>query len=166
MLDGRRASGFVPVGQGGLTVVVVASRGVGFDSQSVIHGYAELRLASEVAFCRLNRDVAEQELDLIQFAAREMTETAHVRLRSWGASLSMQARAAAARTTSHSTFGDMPSPQIRPALLIARNTAPCVMAAATVHASTCLFTHVGMGTVRTCPPLPTRSTITQCSSRC
>jgi hypothetical protein len=52
-----------------------ASRGVGFDSQSVVHGYPELLLASEVALCRLNREVAEQELDLIQFAAREMTET-------------------------------------------------------------------------------------------
>jgi hypothetical protein len=46
----------------------------------------------------------------------------------------------------------MPSPQTRPALLMARNTGPCVMAAAAVHACTVLFTHVGIGTVRTCPP--------------
>jgi hypothetical protein len=50
--------------------------------------------------------------------------------------LSMLARAAAARTMSHSTFGDMPFPQTRPALLIARKTDPVVMAAAAVHAST------------------------------
>ena len=57
-------------------------------------------------------------------------------------------------------------PRTRPPLLIARNTGPCVMAAAAVHAWTWLFTHVGMGTVRMCPPLPTRSAMTQCSSRC
>ncbi len=83
-----------------------------------------------------------------------------------GASLSMPARAAAARTTSHSTLGDMPSPHTRPALLMARKTGPCVITAAAVHASTAVFTHVGIGTVRTCPPLPTKSAITQCSSRC
>jgi hypothetical protein len=79
--------------------------------------------------------------------------------------LLIPARTAVARTTSHSTLGDMPSPQTRPALLMARNTGPCVMFAAAIHASTWLFTHVGMGNVRTCPPLPTRSAITQCSSR-
>src|ERR671913_2631799 len=70
---------------------------------------------------------------------------AQVRRRSCGASLSMPARAAAARTTSHSTFGDMPSPQTRPALLIARKTDPLVMTAAAVHASTAALTHVGIG---------------------
>ena len=46
-------------------------------------------------------------------------------------------------------FGDIPSPQIRPALLMARNTGPSVMAAAAVHASTADLTHRGIGTVRT-----------------
>jgi hypothetical protein len=55
----------------------------------------------------------------------------------------MPARAAAARTTSHSTFGDMPSPQTRPALLMARKTVPCLMLAASVHASTVAFTQLG-----------------------
>ena len=50
----------------------------------------------------------------------------------------------------------MPSPQTRPTLLMARNTVPSVMLAAVVHASMVSLTHVGMGTVRTCPPLPTR----------
>jgi hypothetical protein len=39
----------------------------------------------------------------------------------------MPARAAAARTTSHNTFGDMPSPHTHPALLIARKIRPSVM---------------------------------------
>src|SRR5688500_3045600 len=52
-----------------------ASRDVGFDSQSVVHGSPELLLASEVALGRLNRDVPEQELNLVQFATREMAQT-------------------------------------------------------------------------------------------
>jgi hypothetical protein len=51
------------------------SSGTGFDSQSVVHGNPELLLASEVAFGCLDGDVAEQELDLIQFTAGEMAET-------------------------------------------------------------------------------------------
>ena len=49
-------------------------------------------------------DVAEQELDLIQFAAREVAETgARAPQVMRGVSWSMPARAAAARTTSQST---------------------------------------------------------------
>jgi len=51
----------------------------------------------------------------------------------------MPARAAATRTTSQSTFGDIPSPHTRPALLMARKTVPCVMLAASVQASTVDF---------------------------
>ena len=51
------------------------SSGTGFDSQSVVYGNPELLLASEVAFGCLDGDVAEQELDLIQFTTGEMAET-------------------------------------------------------------------------------------------
>jgi hypothetical protein len=51
------------------------SSGTGFDSQSVVYGNPELLLASKVAFGCLDGDVAEQELDLIQFTAGEMAET-------------------------------------------------------------------------------------------
>jgi len=48
------------------------SSGIRFDAQSVVHGDSELLLASQVTLSRLDRDVAEQELDLIQFAAGKM----------------------------------------------------------------------------------------------
>lgn len=51
------------------------SSGIGFDSQSVVHGNPELLRASKVAFGCLDGDVAEQELNLIQFAAGKMAET-------------------------------------------------------------------------------------------
>ena len=46
-----------------------------FDSQPVVHGNPKLLLASEVALCRLDGNVAEQELDLVEFAAREVAQT-------------------------------------------------------------------------------------------
>jgi len=110
--------------------------------------------------------------------ARGETESGPVRLRPGdrvahtcdgdraGAGFSMPAWAAARRTTSQSTFAVMPSPQTWPALLIARKTRPCVRPAACVQSSTAAFTQAGIGTVRMCPPLPTRSAMTQCSSRC
>ena len=57
----------------------------------------------------------------------------------------MFARVAATLTTSQSTFGVIPSPQIRPDLFIARKTAPCVMPAAVVHMSIVALTQLGDG---------------------
>jgi hypothetical protein len=125
-----------------------------FDSQTIVHGIPELLLASEIALRRLDGNVAEQELDLVQFAARQVAQTrtgsSQIVRRQF---IAMPARAAAARTTSHSTLADMPSPHTRPDLLIARKTGPLVIATDAVHASTAVFTHVGIGTVRTWPPL-------------
>jgi hypothetical protein len=66
---------------------------------------------------------------------------------------------------------DMPDPQAVPCRLTALKTRPVVTDAAVSHLSTALFTQIGMGTVRTWLPLPTRSTITQwpcriCMSSC
>src|SRR3954451_6424247 len=41
------------------------SSGIGFDSQSVVHGNPELLLASKIALRCLDGDVSKQELDLI-----------------------------------------------------------------------------------------------------
>jgi len=42
---------------------------LGFDADPVVDGAAQLLLAPQVTFGRLDGDVAEQKLDLIQFAA-------------------------------------------------------------------------------------------------
>ncbi len=75
------------------------------------YGNSERLLASEVALVRLDGDVADQKLDLVQVAPARWQRRAQVRRRSCGASLSIPARAAAARTTSRRTLGDMPSPK-------------------------------------------------------
>ena len=46
------------------------------------------------------------------------------------------------------------------------NSLPPLSSAARTHASTVALTQSGIGTVLMCPPLPTRWTIAQCSSRC
>ena len=45
------------------------SGGIRLDAQPIVHGMPQLLLAPEVALCRLYRDVAEEKLDLLQFAA-------------------------------------------------------------------------------------------------
>ena len=60
---------------------------------------------------------------------------------------------------------DMPDPQAVPCRLTALKTRPVVTDAAVSHLSTALFTQIGMGTVRTWLPLPTRSTIAQSPCR-
>jgi hypothetical protein len=101
----------------GWVIRPLASR---FDADFVVHRETELLFAAEVAFRRLNRHVAEQELDLLELAASQMTQTGTWR-RSWGANFSIPAASVALLTISQSTFGVMPSPQIFPALLIALN---------------------------------------------
>ena len=95
--------------------------------------------------------MSEQELNLIEFAAGEVTEPCATAPQVMRCKLSMPAREAASRTISHSTFGVIPVPQTRPVLLMDRNSAPSVMPAAFFHSSIAAFTHEGIGTVRICP---------------
>src|SRR6202011_1341670 len=80
------------------------------DAHSVVDGKAQFLLAAEVPFCCLDRDVSEQKLDLVQLATARWQSLAQLRRRSCGASFSIPARFAAARTTPHSTLGVMPVP--------------------------------------------------------
>ena len=74
----------------------------------------------------------------------------------------MPTRFEQSRTAYQTMFSVTPWPQILPCLLTARKTFPSVSLAAAIHLSTVSLTHIGMGTVRTRPPLPTRSTTAQC----
>ena len=84
------------------------SSGIRFDAQPVVHSDAELLLASEVALSRLDRHVAEQELDLIEFAAGDVAQPGTGAAEIGGASFSMPACVAAIFTTSQTTFAVMP----------------------------------------------------------
>jgi len=59
------------VAKGGV-IRPLASR---FNADLVVHGESEPLLATEVLFCRLDRNVAQQELDLVELAACQMAQT-------------------------------------------------------------------------------------------
>ena len=54
---------------------MVESRGIGFNAHAVVHRVPELLFAPEVALGCLNRDMPEEELDLVQFAPGEVTQS-------------------------------------------------------------------------------------------
>lgn len=95
----------------------------------------------------------------------EWHSLAQVRLRSWGASLSMSDWLANSRTTCQTIFSVIDSPQILPALFTRRKTLPDLIPAAHNHWSMIPFAQSGIGTVRTCPALPLRSTMAEWASR-
>jgi hypothetical protein len=107
------ASGFPLVAQGGSdsqnpSCRLVASRGIRFNAHPVVHRVPELLFAPEVALGCLNRDVPEEELDLVQFAPGQVTQAGTGTSQIVRASLAMSASAAACRTTSQSTFAVSP----------------------------------------------------------
>lgn len=53
----------------------MASGCVRLDAQPIVHGVPELLLAAKVALGRLDGDVPEQELDLVQFATGQVAQT-------------------------------------------------------------------------------------------
>ena len=60
----------------------------------------------------------------------------------------------------------MRSPQMRPIFVTLRKIIPRSISAAFSHSLSSAMTQSGIGTVRMCPPLPNRSMMAQCSSRC
>jgi len=48
-------------------------RRTGLDPEPIVDGIPQLLFASQVAFRRLNRNVPEEELNLIEFASGQMT---------------------------------------------------------------------------------------------
>ena len=108
----------------------------------------------------------KEELDLIQFAAGKMAEAGTgapqvVRRQALDAGASRRRPDDVSQHLwRHAVSPDMAS------LVDRAEHRASVIAAAAVQASTAAFTHAGIGTVRMWPALPTRSAMTQCSSRC
>jgi hypothetical protein len=72
LIVGRRASGFVLVAKGrrfpSSAPRPKRSSGVWLDSKAIVDGASQSLLASKIAFRRLDRDVPQEESNLIQFA--------------------------------------------------------------------------------------------------
>ena len=73
--------------------------------------------------------------------------------------LGIPADAAATLTMCQIAFGVIPPPQTLPRRFTRRKIGPLETPAAAIHSSTRRFAHEGIGTVRMCLPLPTRSAI-------
>jgi hypothetical protein len=82
--------------------------------------------AAQIAFRCPYANVPAEELDLLEFASRLMASRAHVRRRSCGATPANPHRPHACLTTPQMTLGLKQAAAIRPALLMAWNTAPSV----------------------------------------
>ena len=110
--------------------------------------------------------MAEQELDLLQFSAGAVAQVRAGAPQVMRRDCPDPSSAAYCFTTCQTNRSVTPSPQHLPARHTQRNSLPVSSSAAATHASTVALTQAGTGMVRMCPPLPTRSTIAQCSSRC
>ena len=93
-----------------------------FDSDSVIDRRRDSLLAAQVAFRRLNGDMPQKELDLLQFSSAASQSRAQVRRRSCGASFSTPILFAESFKMCQTAFSDMPSPSIRPILVTRRKS--------------------------------------------
>ncbi len=108
----------------------------------------------------------EQELNVLQLPTCRMTQlgTRAPQIMRSRASKTSLSGLLFHRIPDYASF--TPSSQHFPARQTQRNTFPPAIPAARTHASRVDFTQSGFGTVRMCLPLPTRSTMALCSSRC
>ena len=90
---------------------------------------------------------------------------AQVRRRSCGARFSMAALLAHSLTTCHTTLSITPFPHVLPARQTHREIRPSLTPPDASQESIAVLTQSGMGTVRICRALPTKSTMAQWSSR-
>jgi hypothetical protein len=123
---------------------------------------------TQIALRRLHRCMAEQQLDLLQFAAGRPAQLGAGAARIVRRIPGTPATSAYRPRNCQTTFSLRLSPQTSSPRFTGRNTKPSVMTAAEVQASIAIFVHVGIGIVRmrTRPCLPTRSTMHHRLSRC
>ena len=136
-------------------------RNLRFNPYPVIHGIPDLLLAPKIALRRLYRYMPKKELDLFEFATRDMAETGTratkiVRRQLFETSL----RGEGLYDIPDHLFSQ-PRSQTIPLLLMDLKTQPVTISDARLQSSIRCFTQSGTGTVRTWPPLPTRSTMAQ-----
>jgi hypothetical protein len=95
----------------------------------IVHRISKTLFASQVTLCGLHRNVAKQELDLLQFASSFVAQ-----FRAGSPKIMRRYSReplfdAACLTMDQITFGVKPVPHTRPALLIDRNNVPDMMEA-------------------------------------
>ena len=130
--------------------------------EPVIDWFLQILLGTKIAFRSQNRCMAQEKLNLFKLSTVGVAQL--------GASATQIVRRNVLKAQTlcafandiQTTFSEIPRPQHEPCRLTARNIRPCFSSAVASHWSTESFTHAGIGTVRTWPPFPIRSTIAQC----
>ena len=120
---------------------------VGFNADSVIDRISKTLLTAKIPLGRLDGDVAQQKLDLVQVPSGIAAQT-RAGPRSCGAKFSIAALLAQSLTTCQTALSDTPGPQVLPARQTHRNTRPSLRPAETSQESMELLTQSGTGTVR------------------
>ena len=111
------------------------SRRIRFEPNPVINSVVEALFASEVSLSCLNRDMAQQELYLLQFTTCLMAKTGTGATEVMGRQSWNLTDLCFLLHHAQMTFGLKPQPQTRPALLIDRSRMPSAIPAAAIHAS-------------------------------
>ena len=136
------------------------------DADAVVDGSPDSLLAAQVSFGSLHGHMPKKKLNLLQFSAGCMTQ-----LRTRPAQIMRRQLGKAG--LSRVLFYDMPDKSFRDAVAPMFACPTDTSEQSSGRDPGCglpevdhRLTHSGIGTVRMCPPLPMRSTMAQCSSRC
>ncbi len=125
-----------------------------FNSDFVVHSEPEFLFTAEVALCYLYGNLAEQELNLVEFAAGEVAKpricSSEIMRRQlvYAGSLGRSLDNLPKRLRSHSLAPDLPR------VVIALKRQPSLIPLASVQRSSACFTQGGIGTVRMRPAFP------------
>ena len=110
--------------------------------------------------------MTQKELDLLQFSSRRVAESGTSPAKVVRSQLIHSDPFAESFTMCQTAFSVMPSPSILPIFVTRRKIFPRSIPEAFNQTRSSSITQSGTGTVRTCPPLPFKSTMAQCPSRC
>jgi hypothetical protein len=110
---------------------------------------------------RLDENMPKEELYLFEFASSLVTQTGAAPTEIMRRNAPNPKSEATCLTIDQTTLAVNPLRQTLPVLLTERKRTPLCSFAEAIQVSTAALTQFGTGTIRMCPPLPTRSAKTQ-----
>ena len=113
----------------------------------VVDGIPQSLFAAQIPFSRLDADVPEQELNLFEFSTGLVTQARACAAKVVWRNVRQSATGRSLFDNTPNHLGLKPCGAIRPALLMARKTAPSVTPASLNQTATASATQSGIGTV-------------------
>jgi hypothetical protein len=131
------------------------------DAESIVDCFSEILRASDIPFRRLHRSVAKQKLDLFEFASTSMAEARATATKIMGREIVCASTLGAPFDRILDYVGRHASILSSSILQDRLNTLPSLTPECRSQTSTSPLHQAGTGTVRSRPPLPIKSTMTQ-----